>query len=369
MGAEMDIKRRAARGVAVLAVALAAGHLVQTMGETPAPKPAASAGLAQKPVKVETVAAGPQAAPPAAQPMAEASPPLPAAPLAAQVVPEAPAPSAPEAVADAPAAPATPVPVAAESPEPEAAPSPAAPLETAAIAPKADAVVEDPAKACDATLDLMTEPNAMIGITLLAPCHPNQRVVLRQGGLAVTGQTTSTGALFTALPAFETEATVEVAFADGTTAEGSISVPDLATLRRFGVQWQADDAFQVHAFEGGATYGEPGHVSAADPHRPAAGLQATGGFLSLLGDAGSENPLLAEVYTFPADPAAKPEVVVEAAVTDKTCGRELLAETLTSTGGSVFVTDLTLAMPECDAVGDYLVLKNLFLDLNMAALN
>jgi hypothetical protein len=26
-------------------------------------------------------------------------------------------------------------------------------------------------------------------------------------------------------------------------------------------------------------------------------------------------------------------------------------------------------MPECDAVGDYLVLKNLFLDLNMASLN
>jgi hypothetical protein len=100
-------------------------------------------------------------------------------------------------------------------------------------------------------------------------------------------------------------------------------------------------------------------------------MQATGGFLSLLGDAATDNPLLAEVYTFPADPAAKPEVVVEAAVTDKTCARELLAETLSSSSssGSVFVTDLTLAMPDCDAVGDYLVLKNLFLDLNMASLN
>ena len=42
---------------------------------------------------------------------------------------------------------------------------------------------------------------------------------------------------------------------------------------------------------------------------------------------------------------------------------------LTSTAGSVFVTDLTLAMPGCEAVGDYLVLKNLVLDLNMAAAN
>jgi hypothetical protein len=233
----------------------------------------------------------------------------------------------------------------------------------------ADPAKAEPAAACDTTLDLMTEANAMIGITLLAPCHPNQRVVLRHAGLAVTAQTTSTGALFTAIPALEADATVELSFADGTDASGTIAVPDVATLRRFGVQWQADDAFQVHAFENAAAYGAPGHVSAADPHRPAAGMQATGGFLSLLGDAATENPLLAEVYTFPADLTAKPEVVVEAAVTDKTCARELLAETLSSSGGSVFVTDLTLAMPDCDAVGDYLVLKNLFLDLNMASLN
>jgi hypothetical protein len=33
----MDIKRKAARGIAVLAVALAAGHLVQNMSAAPAP--------------------------------------------------------------------------------------------------------------------------------------------------------------------------------------------------------------------------------------------------------------------------------------------------------------------------------------------
>ena len=40
--------------------------------------------------------------------------------------------------------------------------------------------------------------------------------------------------------------------------------------------------------------------------------------------------MLAEVYTFPADAKAKPEVVIEAAVTETTCGRELLGETLSS---------------------------------------
>lgn len=345
----MDIKRNAARGIAVLAVALAAGHLVQSMGDKPAARPAPSAALTKTPVQVQTVAAGPEAAAPVQGPRPPASAPLPAAPLAATVDP---APALPAEVAAEPAAPKVTVEVRKTEPAPAVTPDPA-PV----------------ANACDVTLDLMVEPNAMIGVTLIAPCNPDQRVVLRQAGLAVTGQTTSTGALFTALPAFESQAVIEVSFADGTKASAEIAVPDLATLRRFGVQWQADDAFQVHAFEDGATYGQPGHVSAADPHRPAPGLQAKGGFLTLLGDSTTENPLLAEVYTFPTDPAAKPDVVVEAAVTEKTCGRDLLAETLTSTGGRVFITDLTLAMPGCDAVGDYLVLKNLVLDLNMAAAN
>ena len=316
----MDMKRRAARGVAVLAVALAAGHLVQNMGNARVPRPVASAELVKKPVNVETVAAGPKAAP-AVVKAVEAAPVL--------------------LLADA-------------SPPVRRNPAP-----VTKAAPSA------PAKACEISLDLMTEPHGMIGLTLLAPCHPNQRVVLHQGGLAVTGKTTATGALFTDLPAMETPALVEVAFADGTRTRAEIAVPDLVTLRRFGLQWQPDDTFQIHAFENGATYGEPGHISAADPHLPAAG----GGFLTLLGEADTENPLLAEVYTFPASPSAKVEVVVEAAVTDKSCARELIAETLNSAGGSVFVTDLTVAMPECAAMGDYLVLKNLALDLNMAAAN
>ena len=347
----MDVKRKAARGIAVLAVALAAGHLVQNMGHKPAPKPMASAQLAQKPTKVETVAAGPASPAPVSEPMK--TPALPAAPLAATTMPEAP----PVVVETPPAATLTPE------------PAPKVETTTAPVSNAADPVQLAAQPVCDITFDLMSEPNAIIGITLIAPCLPDQRVVLRQGGLAITGLTTSTGALFTAIPALESQALVEASFGDGTKASANIAIPELSTLRRFGVQWQADDAFQVHAFEGGSTYGGPGHVSAADPHRPTPGLQAKGGFLTLLGDSTTESPLLAEVYTFPANQTEKPEIVVEAAVTDKTCGREMLAETLTSTGGSVFVTDLSLAMPDCDAIGDYLVLKNLVLDLNMAAAN
>lgn len=299
-------KRRVGRVAAVVVIALAAGHLVQTMAKHKAPAPEAAL---VKPASVVQLAGTNDlpAAPPA--PVAPSVPPL----------------------ALKPATPPVPAPVA----------------------------VVDP---CPVTLDLMTEPGAMIGVTLLAPCHPSERIVLRHAGLAVTLRSTATGAVFTALPGLQSDATVEVMFADGTTIGGRTELAELAGLRRFGVQWQADDAFQLYGYEAG------GVVSAAAPGQPPLGdAPSAGGYLTRLGDAGVDAPLLAEIYTYPVDEAADP--VIEAAVTPATCGRELLGETLSSVGGVVKVTDLTVAMPDCDAVGDFLVLKNLAPDLTLAAAN
>jgi hypothetical protein len=192
-------------------------------------------------------------------------------------------------------------------------------------------------------------------------------VVLKHAGLAVSAKTTMTGAVFADLPALEKSAKVEVLFKDGTSISSTIEVPEIASVRRFAIEWQADDAFQLHGFENGAGYGDKGDVSGANPNRPASGVPASGGFLSVLGDSTTEMPLLAEVYTYPVDAAAKPDVVVEAAVTPTTCGREMLGETLLSLGGAVTTSDLTVAMPECDAIGDYLVLNNLVPDMNIAS--
>lgn len=348
-------KSRVIRVAAVLMVAAGAGFVMQNMQKANAQQQA-STEVAAKPKAIENLAAAETTATVTeVRPIAE----KPAAPVVAAIAP------APTAAAPLPA----PIVVAAAEATLPAAPpiAQAAPSLPVTIQPEPEPV--EAADACAITLDLMSEANAMIGVTMLAPCHAGERVVLKHGGLAVTGQTTANGALFTGIPALQSPAMVEVLFSDGETYEASIDMPDLADLRRFAVQWQADDAFQLHAFENGAGYGDAGHISGADPHRPAAGAPAKGGFLTLLGDSTTANPLLAEVYTFPTGAAAKSEVVIEAAVTEATCGRELLGETLTSAAGAVEVMDLTVAMPECDAVGDYLVLKNLAPDLNIASAN
>ena len=353
-----DIKRKIARAVAVLSVAFGAGHLVQSMPKTEAPLRTVRTQVLPEPKDIQTVAATD------VQPV-KTSRPKPVVTASGLAVPK----STPVEK------PATPILLAAAGATEPAVQTPAArpgatpmQLEKPVVKVPIPAPLS-PAKeiACSVTLDLMADPHAVIGLMLQAPCHADERVVLKHAGLAISAVTTSNGALFTGIPALESTALVEVLFADGQSIKSSISMADVSRMHRFGVQWQADDAFQVHAFENGSGYDGPGHVSATDPHRMVTGVPSVGGFLTLLGDSSVKNPLLAEVYTFPADPTAKPEVIVEAAVTPTTCGRELLGETLNSIGGKVYVTDLTLAMPDCTAVGDYMVLKNLVLDLNIAA--
>ncbi len=330
----MELKRRLALVFAILSIALGAGHLVQN--NPAAGKPARPAEAAASPpgkvMKAEVTAVKPSSV---EMLTAEAEPAKPALPSAKPAVELAPI--AEKAIT-----------------KPVAAP-------TSEILPSAQ---QD--DACPVTLDLAARDNAVIAVTLLAPCHPDERVVLRHGGLAIAAKTSATGALFIDIPALETGATLSVRLADDSTVQASIDVPEAAALSRFGVQWLADDTFQLHAFEDGADYGTPGHVSAQNPGQLLPGTPVKGGWLSRLGDPTVDLPMQAEIYTFPKG-GTDVDVVVEATVTEATCGRELIGETLTMTGGASYVTDLTLAMPDCAAKGDILVLKNLVPDMKLAA--
>ena len=331
----MELKRRLSLVVAIMSVALGSGHLVQNVLITPTTVVDADTSL--RPVAITLVAAGPEVMVPY---LAPAKISLPSPSFAAQ--PDMDAPSL-FTLPDDPIV----------NPQ----------LGSAAVGS------DTKADTCSISLDLISEPSAMIGVTLVAPCRANERVVLRHDGLAVTAKTSANGVLFVSLPALTAAATVSIRFNDGQTVDAFVDIPEVAQLRRFGVQWMGDDAFQLHAFETGGDYGEPGHVSAADPQLPHADKAPIGGFLSVLGDDQVETPMLAEVYTYPAQNTAAVRVVIEAAVTKATCAREILGETIADVGGDVTMTDLTLTMPDCSAVGDILVLQNLNPDLKIAAAN
>jgi hypothetical protein len=359
----MDLKRKIAMVSAILSVAFGAGYILQNgMGG----KPQRSAS-AERPVAITPLAAGlGTASIPTALPQAEPKgPELPEAaflPSVPEAAPETAAlPNVPEAAPETAALPNVP------EAEPETAALPALPED-----PYGDAsqvTLSGDTTNCPISLDLTAAPKAMIEVTLLAPCRASERFVLRHSGLAVTGHTSLTGAFFTSLPALEEDAIVSILFGDQMEVAAELNLPDLPIYRRIGVQWQAQDNFQLHAFEDGGVYGGEGHISATDPGSRLAGVPSKTGFMTLLGDDSVDLPLLAEIYTFPIDSNIPVDISIEVSVTSKTCNRELLGELLLSEGGARVVTDLSLATPDCSAIGDVLVLNNPLPDLKLAAAN
>ena len=377
----MEFKRKLAMAMATLAVALGVGHVMQNgLGAQPgrvasneAPTPGSpdhapheivplAAGLGGMPAQTGMVA---EPRPPALPDAAFAPAPAPAAPAEAAL----PAPDMPEAALDA-----APVlgpamgPVMGPASETVAAPDVAAKDDTPDTDLPEIAISGDSTN-CPVSLDVMASALATLDLTLQAPCRASERVVIRHGGLTVTGMTSLTGTLFTSIPGMEASGAVSVLFGDGLEVNAVGALPDLTLYRRFAVQWMADDTFQVNAFENGAQFGEAGHVSATNPHRRIASLPMQGGYLSLLGDGAAPLPMLAEVYTFPQAPDETVVLTIEASVTEATCNRELLGEVLLSEAGTVTKTDLTMATPTCDAIGDVLVLNNPLPDLKLAAAN
>lgn len=315
-------RKRLVRVAAVIGIALGAGHLAQR-GESQA----AALSVGSGPVPVSVV------------------------PLAASLDADLQRPEPPQADLSLPLL-----------PEPAARPVAAVPARLAV-----PTALAEPDDGCTSRLGLSARPGAMIDFLLTSPCRPGERVVLRHAGLAVTYRINSAGALMGSFPALNPDAAVSVLFSGGETVGATLDLPEAAAFQRFGVQWMGPQAFAVNAFENGADYAMPGHVSAVQPQRPSGALMPDKGFLTVLGDDQVELPMLAEIYTFPAD--RNVPIVVEAAVTPETCGHEILGESLNAIGGVVRVSDLSVTMPACDAVGDYLVLKNLVPDLKLASAN
>jgi hypothetical protein len=267
----------------------------------------------------------------------------------------------------------------AEAATPEPLPQPGPTLQdrlsgTGAETP--DAVEEPPAHnefglACAEILSAAARPAAMVKLTVTAPCRGNQSLTVTHGELRFDDRIDALGIYTVLLPALEDEAVYQVTFADGTVAETVVDVPQATRTERVVLQYAGPTGLQIHALEFGADYEGDGHVWSGNPRDADIALKTGGGFLTTLGDPARPEARYAEVYTLPADTRGRDGVVrlnVEAEVAETNCGRDIAGQTLQKQAdGTVTPVAVTLAMPECDAVGEFLVLKNLLRDLKIAA--
>lgn len=242
------------------------------------------------------------------------------------------------------------------------------------VAPENDAAVPMPSDNADMACspEMTAEPMAaaLVKIVLKATCLPNERVTMEHAGMSFTEATDAEGMLELSVPALEEQAEFSARFLDGHTVTASAKVNSLAFYDRAVIQSDSDSAVSLHALEYGAGYEDAGHVWAQAGGGIEKAATGKGGFMILLGDPSMDKGRIAEVYTFPTGIAQENgdvELSVEISVTEMNCGRPIKAQSLqTVTNGAVDVQTLELTMPDCDAVGDFLVLKNLVNDLKVA---
>lgn len=228
-----------------------------------------------------------------------------------------------------------------------------------------------PQLACEYEMTATPEAAAMVRLTLSAPCMPDERFTLHHNGMMLSEVTDAAGSRDFLVPALAETSVFIAAFANGEGAVATADVSAFALYDRAVVQWRGAAGLQLHALEFGAEYDEDGHVWAGAARDLDAASSGLGGFVTLHGNGDLDDALVAEVYTFPTgamEREGKVALSVEAAVTPLNCGRDVEAQSIQKTRqGSLKTHSLVLAMPECNAVGDFLVLKNLLNDLKVAA--
>ncbi len=211
---------------------------------------------------------------------------------------------------------------------------------------------------------------AMVTLAVDAPCMSNDRFTVHHNGMMFTDVTDKKGQRVLSVPALATDAVYIVSFSNGEGAVAATQVTSLEYYDRVVVQWTGDSGLQIHALEYGASYEDPGHVWAGDARDMTDAARGEGGFVARFGASDLAGARLAEVYSFPTGTTSRGGEVnlsLEAEVTAANCGRDIEAQTIQlSQGGQLAVQDVVLAVPDCSAVGDYLLLKNLLNDLKIA---
>jgi len=219
-------------------------------------------------------------------------------------------------------------------------------------------------------LDVTAEATeaAMIALGVAAPCHADAVVTVTHSGMSIRQRTDAVGLMTLDLPALETPAFVTVSLSDGSESDILVPVPDLADYDRVALAWRGDLGVQLHVMENGAAWMSEGHVHPGAPRGPEA-VGNGAGFLAVLGDAELDAPMMAQVYTMPRGTGpTRADVSVDAPITAANCARAAEARMLhVQAAGRAEVVPLGLTYPGCDAVGDTLVLQNVFRDLRLAA--
>lgn len=237
--------------------------------------------------------------------------------------------------------------------------------------PSLGTILATPVVGCETTMTAKRLPAAIVELSIVAPCFEDASFVVMHEYLGFSAQTDGDGNAVVNVPALVTDAAFSVSFENVLQAMTDIFVPELRQYDRAVLQWVSADNMRLHALEGGAQIGDPGHVWSASIHTAQDTSDGLHGFVVYLGEAGADIPYQAEVYTFPLGQMNRDggvDLRVGISVSEENCEREVEATTIQTNAGQKLVkSNIIVAMPNCDQAGEVLFVSDQFINIALAS--
>lgn len=212
--------------------------------------------------------------------------------------------------------------------------------------------------ACLPDLTLDPVENAMIEVSLTAACHRGAPVTLHHAGFRVTQRLNGDGTLTTLLPALQADARVMADLGDGVRTEQPVGIEGLPAKGRLVLFWKGGADLSLHAFEDGASFGDPGHITERHGRMRRLGTEeVVNGWRAIVYDTprSDDEPLEADAVT-------EVTFTLQAGILAATCGRRVAAEFIAKAPGAARVRDavpVVLPLPGCGAMGSQALLPEI----------
>ncbi|MGB3409424.1 MAG: hypothetical protein WBA67_18240 [Jannaschia sp.] len=237
-------------------------------------------------------------------------------------------------------------------------------------APKVAAVRETLATTatgpCMVSIEVMPLAAATVAVDINAPCDPRRRVDIIQNDLQIAVALDAEGRASLDLPALSRAPAIAVLVTDRDPVTVQTDSVDFEKYQRAVVYWQGDAAFELHAFEGDAGYGDEGHVGPSRPRTIAHALSGNGGFMTTLGDVALSDARMAIVYTVSAETPV--DLSIEAPVTAANCEQTVFGGSIRVGPNAPAITEeITMTIPSCEGIGDYVLLGDMMRPTVVAA--
>lgn len=214
---------------------------------------------------------------------------------------------------------------------------------------------------CTVVARAIAAPLAMADLSISAPCHTEQWVTVHNNGLVFSAKTDEAGDLKTRIPVFAERSVVIFQFADGIGTTAAANVPNAQTVDRVALQWAGQTEFRIHATHPSFDRRDVGAQDFAN------GPDANDTHVVRLGDAAAPDPRRMEVLTLLSQKPGAVDLSLDVEITHANCNRTVEAQSISMRKGRrLQVQNIVLTMPDCAAVGDFLVLNFPAGDLTVA---